>query len=281
MKKPTRNKLFVAISLCLLAACIGLAVINTVFIVPMKAKIAAMEYDIGELEYLAIDSMGLREGVYGDGTQPYRIFVPEAAGENLPLVLYLHGAGSNGSDNRRQVMGNSFIKLLLSEEGRAQYPCILLAPQCPEGMGWVRQPWGPGIAEDLMGMLEQVCAKYPVDRSRIYITGVSMGGFGTWGMLRAYPDYFAAAVPVCGGWDLDDDVERAPAMKDVPIWAFHGALDTAVPVARSRDMVKALESVDGNVKYTEYPDGGHGIAARVYCNEPELLPWLFAQRKGG
>ena len=273
-----RKKLLVIILACLLAACIGLMVVNTVAIVSMKAKIVGMEWDIGELEYLAIDSMGLLDCVYE--SLPYRLYVPEGTGESYPLVLYLHGAGSRqGSNNRSQVMGNSFIKLMLSEEVRAQYPSIVLAPQCPDGMGWVRQPWGPGIAADLMGMLEQVCAEYPVDRSRIYITGVSMGGFGTWGMLRDYPDYFAAAVPICGGWDLDDDVENAPAMKDVPIWAFHGALDTAVPVARTRDMVEALEAVGGNVKYTEYPDGGHGISARVYY-EPELLPWLFAQARG-
>jgi len=274
MKK--RTKLLVIILVCLLAACIGLTVVNTVAIASMKAKIAVMDYEIAVLENTELERMGLlaweHEGL------PFRIFVPEDTDEKYPLVLYLHGAGSNGDDNRAQVVGNFQIKTLVSEEIQAQYPSIILAPQCPDGMGWVRQPWGPGIAEDLMGMLEQVCTEYPVDRSRIYITGVSMGGFGTWGMLRAYPDYFAAAVPLCGGWDLEDDVENAPVMKDVPIWAFHGALDTTVPVERTRDMVKALEAVGGNIKYTEYPDEGHSISARVYY-EPELFPWMFAQTR--
>lgn len=171
------------------------------------------------------------------------------------------------------------MQVMLSEENREAYPCIVLVPQCPKGKGWVRQPWGPGIAEVLMGLLEQkIFPAYQVDLSRVYITGVSMGGFGTWGMLRAYPDVFAAAVPVCGGWDLDDDVAMVPVMKDVPIWAFHGALDEAVPVERSSDMAAALEAVGGNIRYTEYPDEGHTISERVY-NEPELLPWLFAQKK--
>jgi len=277
MKK--RNKLLlIIIPACLLALCVGLTVVNTAIIAAWKNKITDMEWEISTLEDAMLEGMGLlawqHEGL------PFRVYVPQGTqdDEKYPLVLYLHGAGSNGDDNRYQVMGHSFFKAMLSEEVRADYPCIVLAPQCPKGMGWVRQPWGLGIAEKLMGMLEQVCAQYPVDRSRIYITGVSMGGFGTWGMLRLYPDYFAAAVPVCGGWDMDDDVEVAPVMKDVPIWAFHGALDTAVPVERSRDMVEALEAVDGNVRYTEYQQEGHNIGARVYF-EPGLFPWLFAQRR--
>ena len=272
-----RRKLFIIILACLLAVSIALSVVNIVQIAGLKNVIAGMEWDIVQLQIIAADGMGLREGVYD--SLPYRLYVPDGESETYPLVLFLHGAGSRqGSDNSKQVIGNSFLKIILSEDNLEKYPCVVLIPQCPEGMGWVRQPWGPGIAEDLMGMLEQVCAQYPVDRSRIYVTGNSMGGFGTWGMLREYPDYFAAAVPICGGWDLPDDIENAPVMKDVPIWAFHGALDTAVPVERTRDMVEALEAVGGNIKYTEYPDEGHSISARVYY-DPELFPWLFAQSK--
>ncbi|MCL2298563.1 MAG: prolyl oligopeptidase family serine peptidase [Firmicutes bacterium] len=273
-----KRKLWIILPACLLALCIGLTVANTVIIAGMKDKVAALEGEVASLENLEVERMGLLAGEYE--ALPYRVYVPENAGAKLPLLLYLHGAGSRqGDDNRRQVIDNSFFKAILSEESLAAYPCVILAPQCPQGKGWVRQPWGPGIAAQLMGMLEQACAEYPVDRSRIYITGVSMGGFGTWGMLRAYPDYFAAAVPICGGWDLDDDVALAPAMKDVPIWAFHGALDMTVPVERTRDMVKALQAVGGDIQYTEYPDEYHGIAARVYNEEPELFPWLFAQAK--
>ncbi|MCL2298564.1 MAG: prolyl oligopeptidase family serine peptidase [Firmicutes bacterium] len=214
---------------------------------------------------------------------PYRIYVPENLGNGakVPLVLCLHGSGNRGDDNLAQLGMSSAVHTLLAPENRERYPCVVLAPQCPEGQRWVRGigPYDlPGNTEWLTGLLEQVCAAYPVDRSRIYITGVSMGGFGTWGMLKACPDVFAAAVPISGGWNLADDTEHAPEMKDVPIWAFHGALDDDVPVERTRDMAEALEAVGGNIKYTEYPDGWHPIWDRVYA-EPELFPWLFAQAK--
>jgi len=276
MKK--RNKLLIIILTCVLVACVGLTVVNTVIIAAWKDKIADMEWEIATLEDAMIEGMGLlaweHEGL------PFRVYVPQGAqdDEKYPLVLYLHGAGARGDDNRAHMMGNFQVKTLVSEESQAQYPCVVLAPQCPENQGWVtsQDEDFSQNTEAVMGMLEQVCAAYPVDRSRIYITGVSMGGFGTWGMLRAYPDYFAAAVPICGGWLRDDDPAHVSLYRDVPIWAFHGALDTAVPVERSRDMVEALEALDGNVRYTEYPQEGHSIAARVYF-EPELFPWLFAQ----
>ena len=213
----------------------------------------------------------------------YRIYVPEGnqPAQGYPLVLFLHGAGQKGSDNRAQVQNNSLLQTLLGGENLTRYPCVIVAPQCPEGMRWVPGVGVydlPDVTELLMGLLEQVCAAHPVDPARIYITGLSMGGYGTWGMVRAYPGYFAAAVPICGGRDRADDVELAPRLKDIPIWAFHGALDDDVPVECSRDMVEALEAVGGSVKYTEYPEEGHFIWARAY-NEPELFPWLFAQSK--
>jgi len=206
---------------------------------------------------------------------PYRIYVPQKydTAKQYPILLYLHGMGERGGDNRLHVSKNSVMETLLLEENRAAYPCVVLAPQCPEDAFW-----GEGYLPALMGLLEHTRAAYSTDCARQYITGLSMGGFGTWGMLAAYPDNFAAAVPICGGWDMDDDVENVPVMKGVPIWAFHGALDMTVPVARTRDMVKALEAVGGNIKYTEYQDEYHGIAARVY-SEPALFPWLFAQSK--
>ena len=210
----------------------------------------------------------------------YRVYAPiDYEKRQYPLVLFLHGAGAKGDDNLAQVRNSSFLKALLNAGNSEKYPCVIVAPQCPVGMRWV-----PGVGvydlpdnvEALMALLEQTKSLYGTDPARVYITGLSMGGYGTWGMLRAYPDYFAAAVPVCGGWDRPDDVALAPRLKDVPIWAFHGALDDDVPVECSRDMVEALEAVDGNVKYTEYPDGGHAIWDRVYA-ESELLPWLFSQ----
>lgn len=258
MTKKTQRRLLIILPLC--AVLIG--------------AVALAGFYIGR----TADMDGMQAGVY-EG-MPYRIYVPEGAQGELPLVLYLHGAGRRGNDNRAQIKDNSFLQALRSEENLAAYPCILLVPQCPKNQGWVSsqdEDFSRNTAA-LMGLLEQVKADYPVDPARVYITGNSMGGFGTWGMLLAYPDYFAAAVPICGGWLRDDDPAHAPLYKDVPIWAFHGDQDTAVPVERTRDMVEALKAVGGNIKYTEYPGEGHGISERAY-HEPELLPWLFAQSR--
>jgi len=261
-KKKNRVKLLlIALLLCAALIC---AAVTVVFYIGRTAELNGMQ-------------AGTYEGM------PYRIYVPTSnpAQQKYPLVLYLHSAGPRGKDNRAQIEGNTLLEELFSEQGRTEYPCIVLAPQCPKNQAWVpgHEEGFPDNAEALMGLLEQVQADYPVDPARIYITGYSMGGFGTWGMLGLYPGYFAAAVPVCGGWLQPNDTANAELMKDTPIWAFHGALDTAVPVERTRDMVAALDAVGGHVQYTEYPKEEHSIAERVY-SEAELLPWMFAQAKG-
>lgn len=200
---------------------------------------------------------------------PYRIYVPENMDERIPVVLFLQGAGHEGTDNRDQTNAFGVAQPLLSRKNREKYPCILLIPQCPEERWWGED----SIVAALMGMLEQVAASYPTDPARVYVTGLSMGGAGTWGMLAAYPDYFAAGAPVCGGWDP----EEAPLMTDIPIWVFHGAKDYP---ENARVMVKALEDAGAeHVKYTEYPKEGHWCWGRAY-HEPELFPWMFAQVKG-
>ena len=272
-----RKGLFVAILLCVLTLCA--AALGVYFI-------ARKSVDTGPpvlLEPADVMQAKIYESPDGAALQ-YRIYVPETNGcvrKAYPLVLFLHGAGQRGNDNQAQIAGSSVMRVLLSEENAAEYPCIMVAPQCPREQRWVRgigQYDLPGNTANLMGLLEQISANYPVDPSRIYITGFSMGGFGTWGMLRDYPDYFAAAVPICGGWNLESDPDNAPQLKDIPIWAFHGTLDDDVPVERSRAMVQALEAVGGKIKYTEYPDEGHACWGRAY-NEPALLPWLFSQKK--
>jgi len=207
-----------------------------------------------------------------DTTLPYRIYVPEDydAAEKYPLVLFLHGSGERGDDNRAQTKKNTVMQTLLNEENLAKYPCVVLAPQCPEDLWWAGDD--DDNTGELMGLLEQTKAAYSIDDNRVYITGISMGGYGTWGMLTAYPDYFAAAVPVCGGWEPED----ASLFKHVPIWAFHGARDKAVRPENSRDMVKALELTGGNVRYTEYPKEKHQSWEKAW-REPELFEWMFAQ----
>jgi len=196
---------------------------------------------------------------------PYRIYMPQGEGP-FPLVLYLHGAGERGDNNRAQTKKNSVMQTLLSEENLEKYPCIVLAPQCPKN-GW----WDAEVLMDLLGA--KILAAHQVDFKRIYITGLSMGGFGTWNMLGEYPNYFAAAVPVCGGGDTDS----VPLFKHIPIWAFHGTLDTVVFPSGSRDMVTALARAGArDVHYTEYPDLAHNSWDRAY-REPGLFPWMFAQ----
>jgi len=262
-----KMKLWVILLLCLLVVC------GAVFAV----------YFIGR-DTTEVHPLMQQAEVYRNGGKslPYRIYVPENydPAQELPLVLYLHGSGSRGRDNRAQAPpGSPFLRTLLSDENLQKYPCIVLAPQCPKNQRWNEavdfdRDRIPDNEAAVMGLLEQVCARYPVDSARIYITGVSMGGHGTWGMLRAYPDYFAAGVPICGGGDL----KSARLLLDIPIWAFHGALDDVVPAELNRDMAEAMQAMGGNVKYTEYPEEGHGIAERVY-SEPALFPWLFSQVK--
>ena len=177
----------------------------------------------------------------------------------------MHGSGQRGSDNLAQVTQTSSILYPLLER-REEYPCVVIAPQCPAD-GW----WD---AAQIMALLEHAKKEQPVDAARIYVTGLSMGGFATWELLAEYPDYFAAAAPICGG----ADPEIAPLIAHVPIWVFHGRWDFTVKTKYSRDMVKALEAIGGNVKYTEYPWEMHESWVKAY-REPELFPWLFGQAR--
>ena len=259
MKKPIRKKLFIAVPLCLLILC---GVATGIYFAIAGRSIDRTDMMLAQ-EYT--DTAGI--------VLPYRIYVPEGydAAEQYPLVLYLHGSGERGSDNRAQTSKNSVMQTLLGEENLEKYPCIVLAPQCPEER-W----WGDENIPALMGLLEQMKADYSVDANRIYITGISMGGYGTWKMLEEYPFYFAAAVPICGGGEPG----LAPLFRKVPIWVFHGAKDSVVSPQSSRDMVEALQKADGDVKYTEYPRVNHNSWEKAY-REAELFPWLFAQQKGG
>jgi predicted peptidase len=209
----------------------------------------------------------------------YRLMKPENydSKERYPLVVFLHGAGERGDDNEKQLIHG--VPEFAKPENRKKYPCFLVAPQCPEKKSWAgfgkrvsREPSEQGrLVLELIAALEK---EYSIDTKRIYLTGLSMGGFGTWDLLARRPDLFAAAVPVCGG----GDPETAAKIAQVPIWVFHGAKDGAVKVDRSREMVKALEAAGGHPKYTEYPDVGHDSWVPAY-KDPEMMKWLFAQKK--
>jgi predicted peptidase len=235
----------------------------------------------------AKEELPLQKLSYVDATGSkllYRLMKPEAydASKKYPLVVFLHGAGERGNDNEKQLVHG--VPQFASKENREKYPCFLIAPQCPDNVKWVDVDWSadshksPAKMTDpsrlTIELIEKLVKDFPIDSKRIYITGLSMGGYGVWDLAARRPDLFAAAVPVCGGADLAD----AEKLKTMPIWAFHGAKDTAVKPSRSRNMIAALEKAGGHPKYTEYPDVGHDSWNPAY-KDPELFKWLFGQKK--
>lgn len=211
---------------------------------------------------------------------PYRLLKPVNPGvkEQYPLVIFLHGAGERGNDNESQL--KHITDLFLDTRYRGKYPCYVLAPQCGKEKVWAAYDKNASLKKDtaepmklLIALIDKLLQEYPIDPSRIYVTGVSMGGFGTWDLLARFPNKFAAAVPICGGGDL----QTASRIKHIPIWAFHGAKDEVVSPKRSRSMVTALQNAGGLPGYTEYPDIEHDSWVQAY-REPHLLPWLFKQK---
>ncbi|MBN1349724.1 prolyl oligopeptidase family serine peptidase [candidate division KSB1 bacterium] len=192
----------------------------------------------------------------------YLLYLPddyETTGEKFPLMLFLHGAGERG-DQLEKVKLQGPPKLI--DEGK-KFPCIVLSPQCPANQWW--------SVEVLDVLLQEACKTYRVDKDRIYVTGLSMGGFGTWALASAFPQRFAAIAPICGG----GNPLLAPRLKALPIWVFHGAKDQVVPLKQSQDMVDALEKAGGQVKFTIYPDAGHDSWTETYAN-PEFYDWLLS-----
>jgi len=188
--------------------------------------------------------------------------------KRYPLMIWLHGAGQSGDDNTSQAAGSP--RQLYNEEAQKQQPFFMLMPQCPDrAIGWKNE-----VADNLMALITDLSDNLPIDRDRIYLTGSSMGGFGTWGMIAKWPDVFACAVPLCGG----GDASKAEVMKSVPIWVFHGDKDDQVSVENSRKMHAAMQGVKGNIQYTELPGAGHIITDQVY-GKPELGEWMFAQKR--
>lgn len=188
--------------------------------------------------------------------------------KNWPLVLFLHGAGERGSD--LEVLKKHGPPRLIAE-GK-QLPFIVVAPQCPVDSWWNLH------VESLDLLLDELEAQYRVDKRRIYLTGLSMGGYGSWHLAAHNPTRFAAVVPICGGGlRFFGFPERVRVLKDVPIWVFHGAKDEVVPLKESEILVEELRKVGGNVRFTVYPEADHDSWTETYAN-PELYEWLLAQR---
>lgn len=226
-------------------------------------------------------------GKYENERFDYQLLKPEKleSGQKYPLVVFLHGAGERGTDNRLQL--KYLPESMAKRPFREQFPCFLLAPQCRAGEQWVDVPWGDKkstpMAEEpteqmaaVIQMIESTLRDEPIDRTRIYLTGLSMGGYGAWELAARKPQLFAALAPVCGGGD-EQQAERLT----MPVWAFHGDRDNAVPVVRSRSMIRALEDAGHeHVKYTELPGVGHNSWIQAYSADSGLLSWMFQQRRG-
>ncbi|MFM7205954.1 MAG: prolyl oligopeptidase family serine peptidase [Planctomycetaceae bacterium] len=216
---------------------------------------------------------------------PFRVLrpAPLEPGARHPVVLFLHGAGERGTDNAAQL---KFLPRWMAEpENRRRHPCFLVAPQCRPDHAWSMLDWEtkraaplpPAPTADLaaaVAALDEVLATEPVDPDRIYLTGLSMGGYGSWDLAARHPERFAAVLPICGG----GDEATAARLAALSIWCFHGADDPVVPVEGSRRMMAALSAAGGRPVFSELPGVGHDSWTPAYRN-PAVLDWLFAQRR--
>ncbi|MBI1924098.1 prolyl oligopeptidase family serine peptidase [Candidatus Poribacteria bacterium] len=193
----------------------------------------------------------------------YLLFLPKGYGEaekKWPVILFLHGAGERG-DDVELVKKHGIPKIV---EQREDFPFIAVSPQCPQDSWWTSE------VDALNALLDKIVAKYAVDKDRIYLTGLSMGGYGTWRLATEYPERFAAIAPICGG----GAPEKACVLKEMPVWVFHGAKDTVVKPEESEKMVEALKACGGDVRFTFYPDANHDSWTQTYDN-PELYEWFL------
>lgn len=209
---------------------------------------------------------------------PYRIYVPTPtdSSKEYPIVVFLHGAIARGNDNEEPL--NWGPKLIQSSTQTSNLQCFILVPQCPKSVGWTTTPLfskGPdalGLTIELVR--DRLPKEFKIDSKRRYLTGVSMGGIALWGYLSLHPGFFAAGVPVCAAGTPGAATQ---ASARYPIWAFHSDDDHLIPVQSARDMVQAWKAKGGVARYTEYTGLKHSSWKKAYL-EPELFPWLFAQR---
>jgi predicted peptidase len=203
-----------------------------------------------------------------DGDAKYVLFVPHAykGDKDYPLIVFLHGAGERGEDGEKPVkqgIGNA-IKF---KGGESSFPFFVIFPQCSAKGTW--KAGGPD-ADRALGILDEVEKTYKIDRKRIYLTGLSLGGFGTWSLAAEYPTRWAAIVPICGG----GNPETASKIKDIPCWCFCGDKDGLLQTTRG--MVEAVKKAGGTPRYSEFPYVGHNSWDSAYVT-PELVPWLLKQ----
>jgi predicted peptidase len=222
---------------------------------------------------------------------PYRILYPENYDKTkkYPLILFLHGAGERGTDNEKQLIHGA--KLFSDPANRKAYPAIIIFPQCPTEGYWssvninrntspftldfdYTRPIKPAL-QAAIELVQKIIVTEGVDKSRVYITGLSMGGMGTFEAVYRNPDLFAAAVPICGGADVEAYDKR---VLKIPFRVFHGAQDAVVDVKHSRTIVGKLKTLDGKVEYTEYPEVNHNSWDNAFA-EPDFLSWIFSRKR--
>ena len=215
----------------------------------------------------------------------YRLLFPDSDTlRKYPLVIFLHGSGERGNDNEAQLKWG--VMNFATDQMMAMHPAIVIAPQCPEKMSWSNfsrskitsdtrlLPDASKPMQLVIELIHDLGKNMPVDTNRIYITGLSMGGFGTYDAIERYPDLFAAAMPVCGG----GDVSKASVIAHIPIWNFHGSEDPAVDPQYSVDMLNALFKAGAHPAFTFYPETGHFSWIAAY-SDPLAMQWLFRQHK--
>ncbi len=240
---------------------------------------------VAAISYLHADEYEVRTYTSPEsGTLPYRLLRPKEHQGKVPLILFLHGAGERGNNNTDQLKNGAPV--FLKPEVRDRFPSYVAAPQCPTDQKWVDWDWSKPVTVQpaepsapmklVLGLLDALPKEFAdIDLDRIYVTGLSMGGFGTWDLVTRFPQRFAAAVPVCGGADAN----KATPIAQLPIWTFHGNADPVVTVEQTRRMVATLQAAGGQPLYSEYPHVGHDSWTNAY-QEPQLLPWMFAQTRG-
>lgn len=226
----------------------------------------------------------------GATTYRYQVYVPQhhTSEKKWPVILFLHGGGERGEDGQQQTQSALAKAIRQSPE---RFPCLVVFPQCRVGAVWLNE-----MEEQALKALDQTVAEFNGDPQRLYLTGLSLGGYGTWAIAARHPAKFAALVVVCGGilFPARSPLLMEPAsvrqsrnpyatvarlIGKTPVWVFHGSVDKNAPVTEARKMVQAIRAAGGNVKYTEYPGVGHNSWDRAYT-EPDLIKWLLAQRLG-
>ncbi len=230
------------------------------------------------------DDLAFRKQVYADkqgNKMPYRIFVPANydPGQKFPLIFWLHGANGRGSDNLKQISGGNEngTHVWTTTANQAHLPAFVLAPQCPEDRYW-SEPENNEISPQLQMALDILAAvqkEFSIDPDRIYLAGQSMGGLGVWALLQSQPDRWAAALVLCAF----DNFTNVRSIARVPLWVFQGDADMVVPVDLVRQMVKDLKKSGAQPHYSEYHNAGHDVWLKAFA-EPDLVPWLAAQRRG-